>query len=118
MSDTPLEKEIQKQILAALEIAGIFCWRQNQGTVAHAKTNRHARRFVRFTSKKGVSDIIGCLPDGKFLAIEVKRPGGKLTADQEGFLQDVEAHGGVVVVAYCLRDVLSTLDDYMGNMAV
>ena len=33
---------------------------------------------------RGVSDIIGCLPGDRFLAIEVKRPAGKPTAEQTG----------------------------------
>jgi hypothetical protein len=31
--------------------------------------------------ERGISDILGCLPDGRFLAIEVKAPKGKPTEE-------------------------------------
>ncbi len=46
-------------------------------------------------SKRGVSDLLGCLPGGKMLAIEVKRPGGKPTLDQIAVIDDVRRRGGL-----------------------
>lgn len=47
----------------------------------------------------GVSDILGILPDGRFLAIEVKRPGGKASAKQLEFIEQITSRGGVAFVA-------------------
>jgi len=44
--------------------------------------------------ERGVSDLIGCV-GGKFIAIEVKMPGKKLTEYQEDFLSGVTANGGL-----------------------
>ena len=48
---------------------------------------------------EGVSDIIGQLRDGRFFALEVKRPGELLTNEQAEFLRMVEECGGVSGVA-------------------
>lgn len=99
------EKDLQKEILDYLQkVLGIFCWRNNTG--AFYKNNH----FYRF-GKPGASDIIGILPDGKFLAIEVKRPHGKLKPDQRMFLDEIGCNGGVAIVARSLDDVVSGLDN-------
>jgi hypothetical protein len=36
--------------------------------------------------EKGIADIIACSPEGRFWAIEVKKPGGKPSSDQISFL--------------------------------
>jgi len=39
-------------------------------------------------SRKGISDVLVCL-DGRFVAVEVKRPGGKASPEQQRFIRDV-----------------------------
>ena len=94
------EKDLQKEILSYLCSSGIFAWRQNTGAVLYKK------RFVRF-GLPGISDIIGIMPDGRFLAIEVKSEKGKLTVYQEGFLEAVRKNGGIAIIARSLFDVIS-----------
>ena len=68
------------------------------------------KRYIPLPAgEKGVSDLIGCSPDGRFLAVEVKRPGGKATPDQIEFLERVKASGGIAVLAYSLEDVLAAV---------
>jgi hypothetical protein len=55
---------------------------------------------------RGMSDMIVCLPDGKFAAIEVKRPGNKPTAEQLEFLEAVRRANGIGIVAYSIDDVM------------
>ena len=55
---------------------------------------------------KGVSDIICCTPEGRFVAIEVKTTKGKLNIAQKNFLQNVQAHKGIGIVARTLDDVI------------
>jgi hypothetical protein len=59
--------------------------------------------------EKGISDILGCSPDGKFVAIEVKKPGGKPTPEQWDFIDAVKRNQGIAFVAYSLDDVMRTI---------
>jgi len=102
----PTEAEIQKVVLAYLErhkrVA--LVWRSNTGAV------QIENRFVRF-GKPGVPDILGCLKDGRFLAIEVKRGKNIATKTQAEFLEKVRRAGGVAGVVRCLQDVVKLLGE-------
>lgn len=64
--------------------------------------------FYRF-GKPGSSDILGILDDGRFLAIEVKRPGKEPTEVQREFLENINKNGGLAFVAYSVDDARSML---------
>lgn len=55
-------------------------------------------------SQSGASDILCCI-NGKFVALEVKTPIGKVTALQELFIQQVREAGGVAGVVRSVEDV-------------
>ena len=57
----------------------------------------------------GIADILGILPTGRFLAIEVKRKGNKTTPNQDIFLKGITDNGGLAIIAYSLDDVISKL---------
>ncbi len=81
----------------------IYAWRNNTGAVSIPSA--HGRdRFIRY-GKPGSSDILGIMPDGRFLAVECKTKTGRLTDLQQGFLAEVEARGGVAIVARRVEDV-------------
>ena len=88
------EKAITKQIRDWLKLSHIFHWKQIGGLGLPA----------------GIADIIGIFR-GKFLAIEVKRPGNKLSDKQKAFLENVEKEGGIAIVAYSVNDVVSRLSE-------
>ena len=100
------EIEIQTQIMRYLNclpsIVPAF-WRQNTGG-AYFKGKGGKNQFVRF-GKKGISDILGIMNDGKFLAIEVKRPGAKPTIHQKHFLNEIHKAKGISIVATSIEDV-------------
>jgi hypothetical protein len=53
------------------------------------------RRFLRFTSVAGVSDILGVLRlQGPLLALGVKPP-GRADPEAQSFLATVRDHGGI-----------------------
>lgn len=55
----------------------------------------------------GTPDILACV-NGRFVAIEVKRPsGGRVSALQKSKLKQIEAAGGVAIVARSVEDVSS-----------
>lgn len=91
----PLERDILAACLQLLSMRGVFAWRNNSGAVTAAHKGK--RRFVRFGGAPGASDILGVLPDGRFLAVECKRPGNRPTAEQQSFLDAVSRLGGAAV---------------------
>lgn len=96
----PAERDILGQILEYLPYAKSVAWFARMNSGAYQVDSR----FIRF-GFKGCSDIIGQLKDGRFLAIEVKRPGGLPTPDQINFMLKVARHKGVAFVAQSLADV-------------
>lgn len=95
-----LEKEIQRAILDYLEYKKIFVWKNN--TVGIKKPDGH---YIP-AGRRGVADILGVLPGGRFLAIEVKRQGTKATSEQNEFLLRVGLMGGLAFVARSIDDVM------------
>lgn len=92
MKSIPIkETDITRQIKDVLKHAGAFPIKIAGGPFQH-----------------DISDLLVCL-DGKFVAIEVKRPQGKLTDGQERFLHNVRAAGGIAFVAYSVDDVVAQL---------
>lgn len=106
---TPLEKDIQRTILDWLQLKHIFCWRENTMGSIH---NHNGRQFFRPNDMVGKSDIIGVLPDGRFLAIEVKRKGGKVSEAQQSFISNVLGNGGVAFVAMSLEDLFDNFKKF------
>jgi hypothetical protein len=54
---------------------------------------------------KGSADILGCLPDGRFLAVEVKAPDGRISPEQRQFPAEVQALGGLAVTVRGWREL-------------
>ena len=90
---------IKTAILRYLERRGFFAWGNATGCVRVAPD-----RWIHF-GKKGSADIIGILPDGKFLAVECKAPAGRLAPEQKAFLEKVRGLGGVGIVARSGREL-------------
>lgn len=86
------EADITRQIRDYLDYRNVFHWKQ----------------FQTLGSKKGVSDIIGCI-NGKFFAIEVKVLGGLPTDHQINFMAAVRSAGGIAFVAYGIEEVQKNL---------
>lgn len=97
------EKDIQAAIIQYLEIKRIFHYRNNTGAFVRPDT----KSFYRF-GVPGAPDVI-CVINGKFIGIEVKRPGGKQSAHQQGFQASLEQAGGIYILAYSLDDVIQAL---------
>lgn len=94
------ESEITRAILACLRAAGVMAWKNWSGPM---------------TPIRGIADILGILPGGRFLAIEVKTPRGRLTEHQERFLEQVRRHGGTALVARSVDDVIGLVRSLGGD---
>jgi hypothetical protein len=78
--------------------------RLNSGAGQLAFADGSQSQWIRF-SWRGAPDLIGQTVDGKLLAVEVKRPSGRVRPEQQQFLDQVRRHGGVAFVARSLDDV-------------
>lgn len=88
------ESAIQKKILDALnKIKGVYAFKKSATPWDRA----------------GISDIIACFR-GRFLAIEVKAPGGEPSALQEAFIAKIRACGGEAHVVRSIEDLEAVLD--------
>lgn len=105
----PLEKDIQRDILQMLRVHPKVAWAERMNTGAHPLEHNGKKRFVRY-GFVGLSDIIGQLKSGEFLALEVKRPGNTPTAAQHAFLDSVSAAGGVSGWADNLDDAIRIVE--------
>jgi hypothetical protein len=100
---TTPEGRIKAACLRYLEKRQILAWNNPSGAVRMAPD-----RLVRF-GKKGSADLLGCLPGGRFLAVEVKAPNGRLSPEQREFLKQVHDWGGVAVVVKSWRELDNAL---------
>lgn len=108
----PLEKDIQRVCLAWLKAAGVAAWRQNTGATHYTDGSIPAfggsvagkARRVAF-GLRGAADITGILPGGRRLEIEIKRAGGRQTADQRAYQEMIERNGGVYLLAHSLKEL-------------
>jgi len=99
------ESEIQRTILDYLTLKRIFHYRNNSGAFVMPETATHSRRFFR-AGVVGAPDIV-CVVKGQFVGIEVKAPKGRQNDNQKEFQRQLEAAGGLYILAYSLEDVLS-----------
>ncbi len=88
------EQQITQQIRQVLKLCRVWHWKSWQGPMSFPK---------------GISDILGCY-QGRFLAIEVKKPGGRVSPDQETFIARVNEEGGIAFVAWSVDDVVKQLN--------
>ena len=104
------EVDTQRAILDWLRLNGIFAFRNNQqGVPLHDGSGRY-----RPSPTRGVADIIGVIPGGRFLAVEVKTLHGKRpTPEQAAFIASVNEKGGLAIVARSIIDVEHALRAYL-----
>lgn len=87
------EAVILKRVMLEASRIGLRVWRNHTGGITDANG-----AFHRFGLCPGSSDLIGIAPGGRFVAIEVKRPGGKISEKQENFIDFVNKMGGFGII--------------------
>lgn len=73
------------------------------------KRRGHYAVKIISANRAGVPDIIACI-NGRFAGIEVKKPGGRVSALQKHHLQEIEKAGGTHIVCYSLKEFKEWLD--------
>lgn len=102
----PTETDLVRECIRIAHTLGCLAWRCNVG--AFVGEYRGRRRVVRF-GIKGMADILGILPGGRFLAVECKLGKNKLTTEQTEFHLAIDRQGGVVMVARDVETFAATL---------
>lgn len=122
------EHNIMNDCLIALSKAGCKAFRHNVGLGWIGKAQRISKtqtvvvnsgdvvirnaRPLHAGLVKGGSDIIGWDKEGRFLAVEVKRKDGRVSAEQKKFVDMVNAAGGRAGIA---RSGQKAVDIALGN---
>ena len=86
------EQQIQSEILKYLKGKGIWVFK------------------VVTANRAGIPDIVGCVPTGQFIAVEVKRPGEKQSALQIFNQMIIERNDGIYIVATSVADCKKVLE--------
>lgn len=102
----PSEAAVQAAVIDYLLLRGAVLVRVNGGMMPTAAGRRVRFNVAKCPGRTGAtcSDILACWR-GRFLALEVKRPGGRATAGQGEFLSAVREAGGLAAVVDSVRDV-------------
>ena len=98
------ERLIQNAIIEYLLLKGHFVWRNvNRGWQLPSGQWKPS-------TVQGVPDVIGVEKStGRFIGIEVKAKGGKLTSAQQNFIDLINKKGGLAIVAYSIDEVMKIL---------
>jgi hypothetical protein len=99
------EKEIENSILQWLSLNGIYAWKVNNVGVFDPIRKVYRKAHSPYI-RKGIADILGILPDGRLLAIEVKSASGRLSPEQKDFLMTINQKGGLGIMARSLTHVM------------
>lgn len=110
---TPLENDVQKEIMAWLKADYRCAWRIRINSGAPGDTVY--KTFYGLGRDELMSDVVGQLRGGRFFAIEVKRePWTKPTDDrevkQQTFHRNVRANGGIAFFATSLEEAKQKFD--------
>ena len=73
----------------------------------------HFKHFGTLGSEPGVPDIVGVLPGGRALYLEIKTDKGKLSEKQKNFLFNAQTSGAVATVVRSVEDVEKVVNEAM-----
>ena len=100
--ETIIQRAILDAVLRSSEV--VNAWRNNTAVV------RTESGSVIKTGQVGSADIIGMLKGGRMFCIEVKVPGKRATAKQDGWLAKMWDGGAVVGVAHDVAEALEIIE--------
>ena len=104
------ESEILKRVMLEASRLGCVVFRNHVGGF-YAKDGS----FHRTGLCKGSSDLIGWL-NGKFLAIEVKKKGGRVNPAQENFINRLNESGGIGLFCDDEKKLKKLIDEHPNNV--
>jgi hypothetical protein len=99
------ERAIQRAIVLWLRANGCLV------AVTDAGAAYRAGAFFGDAIPAGWPDITGLLPDGRFIGVEVKAPGGRQSLVQKIIEQEIRKRSGIYVLAHSVEDVQREIDE-------
>ena len=96
------ENAIKRSILEYLKYRGIPATKHRSGTIF-----MHGR--VIELGEAGWPDIIGVLPGGAFIGIEVKTKTGKVEESQQKKIMELQNKGALIYVVHSLKELEEAL---------
>lgn len=98
------ERQIQQQIRLAVQGPDIVLWRNNVGmaTLTDGTT-------LRYGLAVGSADLVGVCA-GRFFALEVKGPKGRVSDEQKQWIALVRSKGGFAAVVRSVEDALAAVE--------
>jgi hypothetical protein len=103
------ERAVQKAVLLCLRAHGAMV------AVTDAGAAYRAGAFFGDALPAGWPDITGVLPDGRFIGVECKAPGGRQSAAQKRMEREIRQRHGLYVLAYSEMDVQRELEHADGR---
>ena len=91
-----LEAQVMRDVRSVLESMPGLWYRRIEGAGKLIHTGQQEMRLVK-SGMSGMPDYIA-LHQGAFLGIEVKAPGGSLSPEQRGCLEEIKVSGGISIV--------------------
>ena len=117
--DKPREADIQQAIRLALGLEpDLTLYRNNVGAAFHAESKRPVQYGVGGT---GGADLLGWLTMNvelyghmmciaRIVALEVKRPGGRVRPEQVDFINNVRAAGGFAAIVHSVEEARAAIE--------
>ena len=93
------EREIQRAILIYLRDRGCLV------AITDAGAAYRAGAFFGDAIPAGWPDITGLLPDGRFVGVECKAPGGRQSPAQKAMEEAITRGNGIYILARSVEDV-------------
>lgn len=107
------EQQIQKQIIEYLHSVGVFCWRNFNGAMI-VKGGRRVKSLAN-----GSPDIMGVLPCGKSLQIEVKAHcKANRRKEQVQWIVKAQKNNALAFFAHDLETVRHYVEPCLSNCSV
>lgn len=103
------ELAVQKACLVELRRLGALV------AVTDAGAAYRAGAFFGDAIARGWPDITGLLPDGRFIGVECKAPGGRQSPAQRAMELAIRERRGVYILARSAGDVMKGIEDAGGN---
>jgi len=98
------ERAVQRACLLELRRMGALV------AVTDAGAAHRAGAFFGDAIPRGWPDITGLLPDGRFIGVECKAPGGRQSSAQKRMEQEIRERNGIYVLALSAEDLTRAIE--------